>query len=132
MNTCQLDVGFISSTNGGDSWSNAEQLAGPMKLTWLPLTDQGFMVGDYITTSIVPGDDDATPVFAVAQAPTGMATCSNVVTDAPGATCNEAMFTTHEDLVPVRGGANVATNVSSQSHAVSPHAAPGRRIGSLL
>src|SRR5207237_1269695 len=28
--TCQLDVGFISSRNGGASWSGATQLAGPM------------------------------------------------------------------------------------------------------
>ena len=41
-----------------------------MTLSWLPLTTLGFMVGDYISTSIVPGDDDATPVFEVANAPT--------------------------------------------------------------
>jgi hypothetical protein len=31
--TCQLNVGFISSTNGGASWSAATQLAGPMTLS---------------------------------------------------------------------------------------------------
>ncbi len=53
--TCKLDVGFISSTNGGSSWSTATQLAGPMTLTWLPNTTQGYMVGDYISTSYVRG-----------------------------------------------------------------------------
>ena len=53
--TCQLDVGFISSTNGGASWSTATQLAGPMTLSWLPNTSQGRMVGDYISTSVLPG-----------------------------------------------------------------------------
>jgi hypothetical protein len=36
--TCQLDAGFISSTNGGSAWSAAAQLAGPMTLSWLPNT----------------------------------------------------------------------------------------------
>ena len=110
VQTCQLDVGFISSTNGGASWSAAEQLAGPMKLAWLPLTDSGFMVGDYISTSIVPGDDDAIPVFEVAKAPTGTATCSNITTGAPGQNCNQATYTTPEDLAQIAGGTNAATS----------------------
>src|SRR5205085_4000742 len=85
--TCRLDVGFISSANGGVSWSSSQQLAGPMILTWLPLTNQGFMVGDYISTSIVPGDNDATPVFEVAFAPNPPPACSNLMTGAPGSGC---------------------------------------------
>jgi hypothetical protein len=115
--TCQLNVGFISSTNGGASWSAAEHLAGPMKLIWLPLTTQGFMVGDYISTSIVPGDDDATPVFEVAKAPTGTPTCSNLSTGAPGQHCNEATFTTPEDLLKMIGGTNVSTDPAVASGA---------------
>lgn len=63
--TCQLDVGFVSSTNGGSTWSARTQLAGPMTLTWLANTTQGFMVGDYISTSYSNGT--AHPVFAVAN-----------------------------------------------------------------
>ena len=69
--TCQLDVGFVSSTNGGKSWSGNQQLAGPMKVSWLANTTQGFMVGDYISTSIAGAGNDATSVYALAQAPTG-------------------------------------------------------------
>ena len=68
--TCQLDVGFISSTTGGASWSSATQLAGPMSLSWLPNTTQGRMVGDYISTSVRDGGN-AYPTIAVATAPTG-------------------------------------------------------------
>jgi hypothetical protein len=68
--TCQLAVGFISSANGGASWSPATQLAGPMTLSWLANTSQGRMVGDYISTSIRPGAN-AFPVIAVAFAPSG-------------------------------------------------------------
>lgn len=103
IDACQLKVGFVSSTDGGAHWSAKEQLTGAMKLTWLADTTQGRMVGDYISTSIVPGDDDATPVFAVAEPPTGAAACGL----AP-AVCNEAMFTTAEDLMRIVGGPNAA------------------------
>ncbi|MFF5289974.1 sialidase family protein [Paractinoplanes globisporus] len=68
--TCVLDVGFISSTNGGSSWSSATALAGPMNLSWIPNTSQGRMFGDYISTSVLNGGN-AYPVLAVATAPTG-------------------------------------------------------------
>jgi hypothetical protein len=105
--TCQLDVGFISSTNGGASWSQAEQLAGPMKVPWAPLTTQGYMVGDYISTSIVPGDDDAVPVFAVAHQPTGGSSCDITI---PGVKCDVAIYTTPESVLPIVGGSNTAGN----------------------
>jgi hypothetical protein len=64
--TCQLDVGFTSSADGGASWRAPVQLAGPLSLTWLANTNQGFMVGDYISTSFAAGT--ARPVFASAGA----------------------------------------------------------------
>ena len=67
--TCQLDVGFISSINGGSTWSGATQLAGPMTLTWRANTTQGFTVGDYISTSFVNGT--AHPVFEFANPNSG-------------------------------------------------------------
>jgi hypothetical protein len=62
-------VGFVSSTNGGSSWSAPTQLAGPMTVTWLANTDQGYMVGDYMSTSISNGL--AFPGIVVASAPSG-------------------------------------------------------------
>jgi hypothetical protein len=67
--SCQLFVGFLSSTDGGSTWTTRTQLAGPMKLTWLASTTQGNMVGDYISTEIVNGN--AVPAFVVAHAPVG-------------------------------------------------------------
>ena len=61
--TCGLNVGFVSSLDGGANWASPIQLAGPMSLLALPLTNQGFLVGDYISTSFVDGR--AFPVFAV-------------------------------------------------------------------
>jgi hypothetical protein len=68
--TCQLDVGFISSTNGGTSWSAPTQVAGPMNLSWIPNTSQGRMFGDYISTSVRAGGN-AYPILPVAHAPSG-------------------------------------------------------------
>lgn len=86
--TCQLDVGFVSSTNGGSTWSAKTQLAGPMTLTWLANTTQGFMVGDYISTSFASGT--AHPVFMVAN--------PNV-----GSTFDEAAYSPTSGLA-IRGG----------------------------
>jgi BNR repeat protein len=68
--TCQLDVGYISSTTGGATWSAPTQLAGPMQTSWLPNTSQGRMFGDYIATTVLPGGKAIT-VVPVAAAPSG-------------------------------------------------------------
>jgi len=65
--SCELTVGFISSRDGGRSWTALTELAGPMRLDWLADTTQGRMVGDYISTSFV--HKRALPFFAVANPP---------------------------------------------------------------
>ncbi len=68
--TCELNVGYISSGNGGASWSSSRQLNEvPMSLSWIADTTLGRMVGDYISTSFV-NDGVAVPVFALAFEPT--------------------------------------------------------------
>jgi hypothetical protein len=64
--TCKLDVGFISSPDGGDHWSARTKLAGPMSLSDLAATTQGPMVGDYISTSFNSAGTAAT-VFAIGK-----------------------------------------------------------------
>jgi BNR repeat protein len=78
--TCRLNVGFISSTDGGKSWSEAAHVAGPMSLTWLAPTSSGLMAGDYMATSVVPGTPVAFPVFAAAFPPTGSLLHENMYT----------------------------------------------------
>jgi hypothetical protein len=61
--TCKLQAGFVSSQDGGSTWSRPVKLVGPIRLTWLPFTTLGYMVGDYISTSF--GDNGkAYPVIA--------------------------------------------------------------------
>jgi hypothetical protein len=67
--TCQLNVGYATSGNGGATWTANTHLAGPMSLTWLANTSQGFMVGDYISTSF--SSAPAFPAFDLANAPSG-------------------------------------------------------------
>ncbi len=106
--TCQLNVGFSTSSDGGATWSSNTQIAGPMTLTWLPNTSQGFMVGDYISTSFV--NSPAFPAFAVATAPTrGGPVCQTATPH-----CNQAIFTVSGGL-SVAGSANPATDQTNTS-----------------
>lgn len=107
--TCQLDAGFISSTDGGATWSSPQQVAGPMQLGWLPLTSQGYMVGDYMSTSFVGAAP--VPVYALASA------------GSPPAGLNEAMFAARG--LSATGGTtpaftNLATSRGSSAAPVSP------------
>ena len=68
VSECKLEVGFVSSTNDGKSWSDPQTLAGPMKLSWLAQSG-GAMVGDYISCSVI--GKKAVSVFAVGKAPKG-------------------------------------------------------------
>jgi hypothetical protein len=68
--TCQLEVGYASSPDGGTTWTQSTQLAGPMSLSDIAATSQGPMVGDYISTSF-NGAGTATTVFAIGQPPLG-------------------------------------------------------------
>ncbi|MBV8528337.1 MAG: exo-alpha-sialidase [Candidatus Dormibacteraeota bacterium] len=98
--SCQLDVGFISSTNGGTSWGTATQVAGPMTLSELAPTTQGPMVGDYISASFMAGK--AWSVFAVGQ-------------PASGSTLNEAMYTLPGGLA-APGGTHTPGSGGGQAH----------------
>jgi hypothetical protein len=64
--TCKLKVGYVSSTDGGANWTSPITLAGPIKLNSLPLTNQGYMVGDYMSTSIF-ANGTADTVFSNAK-----------------------------------------------------------------
>ena len=87
--TCNMGASFISSADGGATWGKPMPLVStPMKLTWLPNTTSGLMVGDYFSVSYVNGK--AFGVFAVAQARVG-------------STFNEAMYTTSTGLSTPEG-----------------------------
>jgi BNR repeat protein len=103
--TCQLEVGFVSSVDGGNSWSTSATLTpSAMNLTWLANTTDGLMVGDYISTSF--SDGKAFPVFITASAPNG-------------SQFNEALFSVTTGLT-IEGG----TNTASGDHAIFSRATP--------
>src|SRR6185503_10623515 len=83
--TCQMSVGFISSADGGSTWSAAQTVAGPMTMAQISNTSQGRMVGDYISCSVVNGKSIA--LFAVGKNPTnGQAFDEGMYTVAGGLT----------------------------------------------
>jgi hypothetical protein len=67
--TCALHAGFISSLDGGTTWTAPTTLAGPMTPTWLPNTFAGLMVGDY--SSVAYSGGKAFSVFALAGSNAG-------------------------------------------------------------
>lgn len=78
-----LQVGFISSQNGGGTWSAPQTVSTtPAPSTWAATTSQGRMVGDYISTSF-GSDNLAHGIFGLANQPTtGAATaCSTTALD---------------------------------------------------
>jgi hypothetical protein len=100
--TCELDVGSSSSADGGASWTSTTMTAGPMMLTWLPNTSQGYMVGDYISGSFSGGP--AFPVFADAHAPSG-------------GLFDEAMYTVTGGVAAVSGASPAADQANAGSSA---------------
>jgi hypothetical protein len=67
VSTCDLRVGFVGSIDGGRTWSTPTELTGSMRPAWLAPTSQGYMTGDYISTSFAAGRPY--PLFAAAKAP---------------------------------------------------------------
>ena len=68
--TCQLEVGFVSSLNNGQTWSAPQELGGPMEEDWLAPTNQGVMVGDYISASFLAGQQRVVGAFPIGMPPT--------------------------------------------------------------
>jgi hypothetical protein len=72
--SCQLTYGFVSSLDGGATWSAPTQVTAPMNPQWTANTSQGYMVGDYTSTSFT-GDGKAHTVYAYAKPPAGRTSC---------------------------------------------------------
>jgi hypothetical protein len=67
--TCEIQAGFTSSLDNGATWSTPVTLSAPMQLGWLAPTNQGVMVGDYVSTSFLAGEQRVIGAFAAASAP---------------------------------------------------------------
>jgi len=104
QSTCQLYVGYISSANGGSTWNTPVSLAGPMTLTWLPTSQNGLMVGDYIATAFTNGVPYG--VFAVAAAKSG-------------STFSEAIYTAQGLTAPVKAGPQLSSAGDKPLHHLS-------------
>ncbi|HET7474406.1 MAG TPA: sialidase family protein [Dermatophilaceae bacterium] len=116
-NPCRLEVGYIQSNDGGTTWSNHTDVAGPFDVALTPDTTQGRMVGDYISTSWVGGR--AYGAFAVAQAPSG------------GFAFDQAIYVPVGGLTAAAGGfVNTASGEHPVAAAASDHASPRSAVRS--
>jgi len=68
-NSCQLNVGFTTSEDGGQTWTAGKHLSGPITLSWITPSDLGQMVADYLAVAYSNGNPFG--VFATAAAPSG-------------------------------------------------------------
>ena len=78
-----LNVGFISSSNGGSTWgapTTVTDASNSATSVWAATTSQGRMVGDYISTSF-GSDNLAHGVFATVTAATSGTGCSTGALD---------------------------------------------------
>ena len=110
--TCRLEVGFISSPDGGAHWGTATQLADPMALSQIAQTSQGPMVGDYISSSFSGGT--VATLFAV-----GLQQPSTTTFD-------EAMYAPSTPLTVVTSAQ--ATNASSTVGVLVPVGGAGTGV----
>jgi len=69
---CELNIAFVSSKNGGQTWSHPMEIAGPFSLNWIADSNLGPMVGDYFSTTFANGK--AFPIFSVGNQPTSNST----------------------------------------------------------
>ncbi|MFZ0807958.1 MAG: sialidase family protein [Candidatus Sulfotelmatobacter sp.] len=78
LTTCKVYVGFTTSTDGGTTWTAGAEIAGPMSVGWLPVSDNGPMLADYIGVTYSNGNPFG--VFAVARAKTGTSFAESMFT----------------------------------------------------
>lgn len=86
--TCALNVAYVTSQDGGNTWSTPTVLSGPMSIDWLANTKIGRMVGDYVGVAYASGK--AYPAIAVARANAGTV-------------FDEAIYTTTSPLTQATG-----------------------------
>jgi hypothetical protein len=88
-----LNIGFISSGNGGSTWGAPQTVSTGATSVWAATTSQGRMVGDYISTSF-GSDNLAHGVFATVTAGGSGTGCSTGALD----NCNEPIATSSTGL----------------------------------
>jgi hypothetical protein len=119
--TCDLTVGFVSSLDGGATWTTGRPVTGPMKVGWIANTNQGRMVGDYISTSFT-GDGKAHPVFSWAKPLDNNASCSHTTV------CRQRLATASFDITAPQLG----PRVKSQTGPVFPSPKRQKRPARLV
>ena len=69
-NSCTLYAGWTQSSNGGATWTAGKQASLGMQLSWLPNSQNGLMVADYVAT-VFPAGGRGFPIYVIAYPPSG-------------------------------------------------------------
>jgi hypothetical protein len=98
--TCSLNIGMVTSQDGGASWSTTTTLVSGISLSSLPNTLSGVMVGDYFATVFSGGK--AFPILSVANLPNGSTLDQAIYTATSGQSLAAAnrIFTQAERATP--------------------------------
>ena len=100
-NQCNLRVGYVSSVDGGATWSDPQYLAS-MPLSSIVHTSQGLMVGDYSQATVIPAGPNAGTAM------------STFAVGVPDTTLNQAMYVPTHGLALLGGGAVATFGTSSE------------------
>ena len=95
---CNLSVGYVSSTDGGTTWTAPKTLAKGANPSWLPSTTSGQMAGDYMTAAFE--GSKAHGIFADAKTPVGSTLNESMETNQyglPDVAPNEPRFSSAND-----------------------------------
>src|SRR5208283_4211634 len=68
-NSCTLTAGYTQSSDGGATWTAGRPISHGMQLSWLPNSQNGLMVADYVAT--VFSATKAFPIYVIAQPKSG-------------------------------------------------------------
>jgi hypothetical protein len=102
---CNLQVGYVSSTDGGTTWTAPQYLAN-MTLADVVRTSQGPMVGDYSNAAVIPAGPyagNSISTFAIGLLPRSPADNG----------MNENMYVTTHGQAIDSGGAHATAATSS-------------------
>jgi hypothetical protein len=66
-NSCTLYAGWTQSSDGGATWTAGRQISSGMQLSWLPESQNGLMVADYVSTVFIA--NRGYPIYVIANPP---------------------------------------------------------------
>jgi hypothetical protein len=128
--TCPIAPSFVSSADGGRTWSTPVALSDPQPLSAIADTTQGRMVGDYVSTSFV-SRGVAVPVVSAPVAPAAGTFAQPILAAsfAPRRAAPVRVASISYGLTPTHPGARLTARAELDRRPVRPVAVCSARVG---